>query len=61
MGDKKKDEGTKDPVKMLLEEALEKQRNMMMDNFTQIFNDFPLEEHLHLAATLEEEPLLRYK
>ena len=33
MGDEKKDEGAKDPIKMLLEEALEKQRNGMMDNF----------------------------
>ena len=34
MGDENKDEGTKDPIKMLLKEALEKQRNAMMDNFT---------------------------
>ena len=34
MGDEKKDEGAEDPIKMLLEEALEKQRNVMMDNFT---------------------------
>ena len=32
MGDEKKDKGTEDPIKMLLEEALEKQRNVMMDN-----------------------------
>ena len=31
MGDEKKDEGVKDLIKMLLEEALEKQRNAMMD------------------------------
>ena len=36
MGDEKKDEGIEDPIKMLLEEALEKQRNAMMDNFSQI-------------------------
>jgi hypothetical protein len=36
MGEEKKDEGVGDPIKMLLEEALEKQRNAMMDNFTQI-------------------------
>ena len=41
MGDEKKDEGTKDPIKMLLEEALEKQRNAMMDNFTQILQWLP--------------------
>ena len=33
MGDKKNDEGVEDPIKMLLKEALEKQRNAMMDNF----------------------------
>jgi hypothetical protein len=36
MGEEKKDEGARDPIKMLLEEALEKQRNVMMDNFAQI-------------------------
>ena len=34
MGDEKKDEGVENPIKMLLEEVLEKQRNAMMDNFT---------------------------
>ena len=58
MGKKKKDGGAEDPIKMLLEEALEKQRNEMMDNFSQIFQ---LAAHLHLAATLEAQPLLRYK
>jgi hypothetical protein len=33
MGDKKKDDGVGDPIKMLLEEALMQQRNEMMDNF----------------------------
>ena len=33
MGDEKKDEGARDPIKILLKEALEKQRNVMMDNF----------------------------
>ena len=36
MGEEKKDEGAVDPIKMLLEEALKKQRNAMMDNFAQI-------------------------
>ena len=61
MGDEKKDKGVVDPIKMSLEEALEKQRNAMMDNLPRSFNDFPLETHLHLAATLEAQPLLRYK
>ena len=41
MGDEKKDEGVEDPIKMLLEEALEKQRNAMMDNFTYIAQRLP--------------------
>jgi hypothetical protein len=36
MEGEKKDDGTGDPFKMLLEEALERQRNEMMDNFAQI-------------------------
>eukprot|EP00253_Pinus_taeda_P012214 PITA_12214 len=36
MADEKKDEGEGDPIKILLEEALERQRNAMMDNFAQI-------------------------
>jgi hypothetical protein len=32
----KKDDQIRDPFKMLLEEALERQRNEMMDNFAQI-------------------------
>ena len=41
MGEEKKDEGAGDPIKMLLEEALEKQRNTMMDNFAQIIQWIP--------------------
>ena len=33
MADEKKDEGAGDPIKILLEEALERQRNVMMDSF----------------------------
>ena len=33
MAEGKKDEGAGDPVKILLEDALEKQRNAMMDKF----------------------------
>ena len=36
MGEEKKDEGAGDPIKIFLEEALEKQRNAMMDNFEYI-------------------------
>ena len=41
MGDKNKYEGVEDPIKMLLEEALKKQRDAMMDNFTQILQRLP--------------------
>ena len=36
MVEEKKDEGARDPIKILVEEALEKQRNAMMDIFSQI-------------------------
>jgi hypothetical protein len=61
MGEEKKDEGVGDPIKMLLEEALEKQRNAMMDNFAQILQRMPTGAHLHPTATLEAPLLLRYK
>ena len=67
MGDERKDEGVEYPIKMLLEDALEKQRNMMMDNFDHILQRLPTgvgstySSHLHIAATLEAQPLLRYK
>ena len=41
MGDEKKDEGAGDPIKILLKEALKKQRNAMMDNFSQILQRLP--------------------
>ena len=42
MADEKKDEGEGDPIKILLEEALERQRNTMMDNFAQILQRLPI-------------------
>jgi len=41
MADEKKDEGARDPIKILLEEALERQRNAMMHNFAQILQRLP--------------------
>ena len=41
MAEEKKDEGAGDPIKILLKEALEKQRNAMMDNFAQILLRLP--------------------
>ena len=42
MGEEKKDEGAGDPIKILLEEALEKQRNAMMDKFSEILLWLPI-------------------
>lgn len=41
MADENKDEGARDPIKILLKEALERQRNAMMDNFAQILQWLP--------------------
>eukprot|EP00253_Pinus_taeda_P006352 PITA_06352 len=41
MADEKKDEGAGDSIKILLEEALERQRNVMMDSFAQILQRLP--------------------
>ena len=41
MADEKKDEGARDPIKILLEEVLERQRNAMMDSFAQILQRPP--------------------
>ena len=41
MADEKKDEGARDPIKIFLEEVLERQRNAMMDNFAQILQRLP--------------------
>jgi hypothetical protein len=42
MAREKKDDGTRDPFKMLLEESLMQQRNEMMDSFTQILLHLPI-------------------
>jgi len=41
MANEKKDEGVGDPIKILLEEVLEQQRNAMMDKFSQILQRLP--------------------
>ena len=41
MEEEKKDEGARDPIKILLEEALEKLRNTMLYNFAQILQRLP--------------------
>jgi hypothetical protein len=44
MEGEKKDDGTRDPFKMLLEEALMQQRNEMMDSFAQILRWLPTDD-----------------
>ena len=41
MAEEKRDDGAGDPIKSLLEEALERQRNEMMDSFAQILRRMP--------------------
>ena len=41
MAEENKDEGVGYPIKILLKEALKKQRNAMMDNFSQILQWLP--------------------
>ena len=41
MAEEKKDKGAGDPIEIFLKEALEKQRNMMMDKFSQILQRLP--------------------
>ena len=60
MVDEKKDKGVGDPLKILLEEALEQQRNAMIENFSQIFQRLPTMTHLLPTATLEVPHPLKY-
>jgi hypothetical protein len=55
MGDEKKDDGARDSIKMLLEESLVRQRDEMMDNFTQILRRFPTGEEC--SSSYHETPL----
>ena len=41
MGEENKDKRARDPIKILLEEALDKQRNATMDNFAEILQRLP--------------------
>ena len=59
MGEEKKDEGTKYPIKMLLEEALEKQRNAMMDNFAQILQRLPTGDASASSSHSRDETLFK--
>ena len=61
MQDEKKDERAGDPIKIFLEEALEKQRNAMMDNFAQILQRFPTDGASTSSSHSRGATPLRYK
>ena len=58
MAGEKKDDGTGDPFKLLIEEALTQQRNEMMDNLRKSFGDYQQATHLPRP---EAPPPSRYK
>jgi hypothetical protein len=60
MEGEKKDDGTRDHLKMLLEEALTQQRNEMMDNFAQILRQLPTGD-ASSSPQVEAPPPSRYK
>jgi len=62
MAEEKRDDGAGDPIKSLLEEALERQRNEMMDSFAQILQRVPQwQVHLQQAAGSGMQLPSRYK
>jgi hypothetical protein len=62
MAEEKKNDGADDPINMLLEQALTRQRDEMMENFSHILQRLPIETaHLHQETTLEAPHLSRYK
>jgi hypothetical protein len=56
MAEEKKNDGADDPINMLLEQALTRQRDEIMENFSHILQ---LSCHLHQATTLEAPHLLQ--
>jgi hypothetical protein len=62
MVEEKKNDGADDPINLLLEQALTRQRDEMMENFAHILK-MPADSirHLHQATTLEAPRLSRYK
>jgi hypothetical protein len=58
----KKNDRAKYSINLLLEQALARQRDEMMENFSHILQHLPIEKvHLHQATTLEEPLPSRYK
>jgi hypothetical protein len=62
MAEEKKNDGADDPINLLLEQALTRQRDEMMENFSHILQRLSIASaHLHQATTLEAPRLSRYK
>jgi hypothetical protein len=62
MAEEKKNNGADDPINLLLEQALMRQRDEMMEKFSHILKCLLIaSRHLHQATTLEAPRLSRYK
>jgi hypothetical protein len=62
MAEEKKNDGADDPISLLLEQALTRQRDEMMDNFSHIFQCLLIASGASSSsATLETPRLLRYR
>jgi hypothetical protein len=62
MAEEKKNDRADDPINLLLEQALTRQRDEMMENFSHILQRLSITVvHLHQAVTLEAPRLSRYK
>jgi hypothetical protein len=62
MVEEKKNDGADDPINMLLEQALTRQRDEMMENFSHILQCLLIATgHLHQTTTLEAPLLSRYR
>jgi hypothetical protein len=61
MVEEKKNNGADDSINLLLEQALTRQRDEMMENFSHILQRPPITTaHIHQTTTLESPLLSRY-
>jgi hypothetical protein len=62
MVEENKNDGADDSINLLLEQALTRQRDEMMENFSHILQCLPIETvHIHQTTTLEAPLLSRYR
>jgi hypothetical protein len=62
MAEEKKNDGADDPISLLLEQALTRQRDEMMENFSHILQRLPIASGASSSsATLEAPRLSRYR